>query len=89
MDPNYLKITKLYLGTLDLNAKEFSAILEFSILRGSKGGGTQNFEKLVFLNFKLLYGKEISHDQTSLEYLKTIFDVFFEFLILRGKSLNF
>ena len=36
---NYLTMTKLYMGRLDLEAKKFiSAILEFSILRGGKGG---------------------------------------------------
>ena len=47
---NYLIITKLHMGRLDLNTKQwFSAILEFSILRGGKG---ENAELLKNLDFR-------------------------------------
>ena len=36
--PNYLTMTKLQMGQLDMNTKQMiSPILEFSILRGDKG----------------------------------------------------
>ena len=51
---NYLVMTKLHMGLLDLKTKKpFLAILEFPVLRGGKGK-TQNFEIFGFLNITRL-----------------------------------
>ena len=65
-------MTKFHIGRLDLNTKKhFSTILEFSILRGGKGVKRRISKDLDFrkkFDFKLLHGKEISHETSKLEY---------------------
>ena len=52
---NYLTMTKVYIGQLDMYTKNyFTAILEFSILRIVKGGGMQNIKIFGFLNITRL-----------------------------------
>ena len=53
--PNYLTMTKLYMGRLDINTKKiFSMILEFSVLQGGKEEEMLNFEKFEFSNITRL-----------------------------------
>ena len=57
------------MSRLDLNNnnKKISAVFEFSILRGKIAKFSIYSDFRAQLDFKLLYGEEISHEETRLE----------------------
>ena len=90
----YFSVTKIHIRKLDLNTKkQFSSILEFSVLKKKKGVGgvckfrkIQTFERNSALNFFIV---RKFHMRRSDLNTKKQFSTFFECLILSGKVTKF